>query len=75
MNKDAWENLDTWERRDHELIREYLNDAPVWFGEWELKAGMNKSEMMGSWWSNWRDSWIAPDGWKELSQSKTIMRG
>ena len=38
LNEDAWENLDTWERRDHELIREYLNDAPVRFGERELKA-------------------------------------
>ena len=34
------------ERRDHELIREYLNDAPVIFGERELKARMNNSEMM-----------------------------
>ena len=33
-------------RRDHELIREYLNDAPVRFGERELKAGMNNSAMM-----------------------------
>ena len=35
-------------QRDHELIRDYLNDAPVRFGERELKAGMNNSEMMGS---------------------------
>ena len=28
-NEDAWENLDTSEWRDHELIREYLNGAPV----------------------------------------------
>ena len=48
MNKDAWENLDTWERRDHELIREYLNDGPVRLGEQQLKAGMNNPEMMGS---------------------------
>ena len=40
--------FDTIERRDHELIREYLNGAPVRFGERELKAGMNNSEMMGS---------------------------
>ena len=26
----------------------YLNDAPVRFGEREMKAGMNNSEMMGS---------------------------
>ena len=31
-------NLDTSEGVDHELIREYLNDAPVRFGERELKA-------------------------------------
>ena len=37
---------------------------------------MNKSsEMMAFGESNWKDSWIAPDGWKEFSQSKTIMRG
>ena len=35
---------------------------------------MNNSEKMGSGESNWRDSWIALDGWKELSQSKTIMK-
>ena len=75
MNEDTWQNLDTWERRDHELIREYLNDVPVWFGERELKAWMNNSEMMGYGESIWKDSWIAPDGWKEFSQSKTIMRG
>ena len=75
MNEDTWENLDTSERRDPELIREYLNDEPVWFVEWELKAGMNNSKMMGSRESNWKDSWNALDGWKEFSQSKTIMRG
>ena len=31
MNEDARENLDTWERRDHELIRDHLNEAPVRF--------------------------------------------
>ena len=30
--------FDTSERRDHELIIEYLNDAPVRFGEQKLKA-------------------------------------
>ena len=74
-NEDTWGDLDTWERRDHELIRGYLNDAPVRFGERELKAGMNNSKMTGSGESIWKDSWIAPDGWKEFSQSKTIMRG
>ena len=47
MNEDTWGDLDTGEWRDPELIREYFNDAPVRFGEWELKAGMNNSEMMG----------------------------
>ena len=74
-NENTWGYLYTWERRDHELIREYLNDAPVRFGECELKAGMNKSEMMGCGESNWKDSWIAPDEWKEFSQLKPIMRG
>ena len=77
-NEDTWGDLDTWERRDHELIRGYLNDSPVRFGECELKAGMNKSsEMMAFGWSrkNENSSWNAPDGWKEFSQSKTIMRG
>ena len=75
MNEDTWQNLDTRERRDHELIRGYLSDAPVWFGDRELKAWMNNSEMMGSGESNWKDSWNALDGWKLFSQSKTIMRG
>ena len=74
MNEDAWENLDTWERRDHELVREYLNDAPVRFGEWGLKAGMNNSEMMGSGESNWKDSWIAPDGWKNSHNQNNYER-
>ena len=38
MNEDTWENLDTSEQRDHEFIREYLNDALVEYGEGELKA-------------------------------------
>ena len=46
MNEDAWENLDTSERRDHELTTEYLHDALVRFGERELKDGMNNSKMM-----------------------------
>ena len=37
MNEGAWENLNTSGRIDHELIREYLDDAPVRFGERELK--------------------------------------
>ena len=76
MNEDAWEDLDTWERRDHELIKEYLNEAPVELGNerWMLRTNKS-SEMMAFGESNWKDSWIAPDGWKEFSQSKTIMRG
>ena len=61
MNEDTWGGLDTWEQRDHELTIVNLNDAPVRFGE--LKAGMNNSEKLGSGESNWRDSWIAPDGY------------
>ena len=38
--------FDTREQRDHELLRGYLHDAPERFGERELKAGMNNSEMM-----------------------------
>ena len=35
MNEDTSGNLDPREQRDHELTREYLNDAPVRFGdEW-----------------------------------------
>ena len=39
--RNEWKYLrefDTIEQRDHELIREYLNDAPVRFGEQELKV-------------------------------------
>ena len=62
MNEDTWEGLDPWERRDHELIRGYSNDAPVRFGECELPAEMNNNEMMASGESNWKDSWICT-GW------------
>ena len=47
MNEDTL-GLDTRKRIDHELIRGNLNDAPVKFGERELKAGMNNYEVMGS---------------------------
>ena len=33
MNEETWKNLDTSEQRDHELIREYLNDAPEEYGD------------------------------------------
>ena len=74
-NEDTWGDLDTWERRDRELIRGYLNDAPEEFENESWKLRMNNSEMMGSGESNWKDSWIAPNGWNEFSQSKTIKRG
>ena len=38
MNEDTWENLDTSEWRDSEMIREHLNEAPIRFREKELKA-------------------------------------
>ena len=38
MNDGTWGNLDASEQRDPELIREYLNDAPVKYGKGELKA-------------------------------------
>ena len=34
MNEDAWEDLDTWEWRDYEPMKDHLNEAPVKFGEW-----------------------------------------
>ena len=37
-NEDTWGDIDTSERIDDEMIREYLTDAPVRFGEWDLKA-------------------------------------
>ena len=36
---------------------------------------MNNSELIASGESNWKESWIAPHGSKEFSQTKTIMRG
>ena len=47
MNEDAWEDLDTWERRDGELIREHLNDAPVRFENDNWKLRMNNMK----WWT------------------------
>ena len=43
MNEDAWEDLDTWERRDHEPIRDHLNDASVRLENDNWKLRMNKS--------------------------------
>ena len=71
--EDTWWDLDTWERRDDELIIDQLNGAPVRLenDDWQLR--MNKSsEMMGFRESNWKDSWNDPDEWKEFSQSKQL---
>ena len=62
MNEEAWGDLDISEQRDQELIRGYLIDAPVIFGECELPAEMNNNEMMASGELNWKDSWICT-GW------------
>ena len=42
MNEDAWENLDTWERRDHEPIKDHLNEAPLRLENDNWKLRMNK---------------------------------
>ena len=36
------------------MIRGYLNDAPVRFGERELKAGMNNYDMMAFGGKKWK---------------------
>ena len=72
MNEDTWGDLDTWERRDHELIRRYLNDASEEFENESWKLRMNNSEMMGYGESIWKDSWIAPDGWKEFKRAMNL---
>ena len=33
MNIDL-EDLETWEQRDHEPIKDHLHEAPVEFGKW-----------------------------------------
>lgn len=38
MNEDTWENLDTTETKRSRADKRILNDAPVRFGERELKA-------------------------------------
>ena len=48
MNEDAWEDLDTWEWRDHEPIRDHLNEAPVRLENDNWKLRMNKAELMDS---------------------------
>ena len=48
MNEDTWEDLDTLERRDHEPIKDHLNEAPVKYetDNWQLR--MNKPELTDS---------------------------
>ena len=67
MNEDTWGDLDTWERRDHELIRGYLNDAPEEFKNESWKLRMSNIQ---KWWPleerNGNNSWNAPDGKKRI---------
>ena len=72
MNEDAWEKLDTWERRDHELIKDHLNEAPVKLENDNWKLRMNNPEIMAFGESNWTDSWICTGWIKELSWSKQL---
>ena len=37
MNEDTWRDLDTREQRDHELIKEYLNEAREEY--WDERKG------------------------------------
>ena len=74
MNKDAWEDLDTWERRAHEPIKDYLNEAPVKLGERELKLKWIIFDD-GLRITDWEDSWITPDRSKRILTIKTITRG
>ena len=62
MNEDAWEDLDTWERRNHEPIKDHLNEAPVKLENDSWKLRMNNPEMMAFGESNWKDSWNGLDG-------------
>ena len=63
MNEEIMNWLeDIWTMHQYDLENE----------SWKLRT--NKPEMMIFGESNWKDYWIAPDGWKEFSQSKTIMR-
>ena len=45
MNEDTWDNQETWERRDHELIIDHLYDAPVRLENEGWKLRMNKPEL------------------------------
>ena len=50
MDEEAWDTLDTWERREHEPIKDHLNKAPVRSENDNCKLRMNKSELMDSGW-------------------------
>ena len=57
------------------IHREELENERRYLIEFRYMRMNKSSEMMGFVESNWKESWIAPEGWKELSQLKTIMRG
>ena len=64
LNKYTWGNLDTRERRDGKLTREYLNDAPEELENesWKLRM-KNHFEMMASLESKRKESWNALVGY------------
>ena len=86
MNEDTWENLDTSERRDPDLIREYMNDSPEEYGderrdinleqlenEAENLERINLSEMMAFGWSrNENNSEMLRMGKKRITRLETI---
>ena len=47
-NEDTWRNLIHENEKDHEMIRENLNDAPVRLEDYHWKLRMNKHELMDS---------------------------
>ena len=50
IHEDAWEDLDTWERRDHEPIKDHLHEASVKLESDNWKLRMNNPEIMDSGW-------------------------
>ena len=70
MNEDTWENLDTSERRDHELISGYLNDAPEEFENESWKLRMKTYDMMAFGGKKWKQL-MKCSGWvKRISTIK-----
>ena len=61
MNEDAWEDLDTWERRDHEPIKDHLNEAPVRLENDNWKLRMNNYETMAP--KNQTENTLNYSGW------------